>query len=727
VRNTRPLWWSVGFVALLVVGSIVGFAAGSLKPTLGLDLEGGLSVILAAPEGTPRDVLDQALENIRNRVDAFGVGEPEIFVTGNNIEIQLPGLAPGTIRTSPKDQFCLEREGSSFGCATDKATAEQALAELVVTPQPKTVCVVDRDGKLLDETKLCFDSEPEASSALTAITVASKPAPSASPTPSPSASPSPSPEKPQQCLIFQGETFGCFPTQKAANDAKDALKTKTTENTYCVTTPESSESPSVTPTPSASPSPSPSASPSPGVFATLSTSDNPADLPCHFATKGPADAALAGISVAHETEHFCVIGSSGKNLGCYLTPEEADARQKETGQQHLLDVIGQTARLEERRVQSIISSTDPSFATTPLTCATPTEQATPACSFQRLANQDVVYLGTDPQSGLPLKYQLGPVVISGSDISKATAVLQQATSQSFSSGWAVSFQLKGDGVGRFADLTTQLAPLPNGDPTKQIAIAVDRTIISSPQVTGAITAGNGEITGSFTETEAKDLATQLNSGALPVELTRQSVQTVSPTLGTESLHQGIVAGIVGLVLLFLYLLFYYRLLGVVAWFGMSIWALLALALVSIAGSQFGYSLTLAGVAGLVISLGVTADSYIVFFERLKDEVRNGKTPRSAVQPAFKRAYRTIVAADFVTGIAAIVLYVTAVSSVKGFALTLGVATALDLFVVYFFKRPTVFLIARNERLVNLHGFGLTSGVAGEAEPGEPLPVAGGAE
>jgi preprotein translocase subunit SecD len=463
------------------------------------------------------------------------------------------------------------------------------------------------------------------------------------------------------------------------------------------------------------------------VFATLSTSDNPSSLPCDFAQRSQADAALAGISVTHETEHFCVIGSSGKNLGCYLTREEADARQKETGQQHLLDVIGQTARLEERRVQSIVQSTDPAFATTPLTCATPTEEATPACSFQKLATQDVVYQGTDPQTGLPVKYHLGPVVISGSDISKATAVLQQATSQSFSSGWAVSFQLKGEGVGRFADLTTQLATLRSGDPTKQIAIAVDRTIISSPQVTGAITAGNGEITGSFTETEAKDLATQLNSGALPVELTRQSVQTVSPTLGSESLHQGIVAGIVGLVLLFLYLLFYYRLLGVVAWFGMSIWALLALALVSIAGSQFGYSLTLAGVAGLVISLGVTADSYIVFFERLKDEVRNGKTPRSAVQPAFKRAYRTIVAADFVTGIAAIVLYVTAVSSVKGFALTLGVATALDLFVVYFFKRPTVFLIARNERLVNLHGFGLTSGVAGEAEPGEPLPVAGGAE
>ena len=240
-------------------------------------------------------------------------------------------------------------------------------------------------------------------------------------------------------------------------------------------------------------------------------------------------------------------------------------------------------------------------------------------------------------------------------------------------------------------------------------------MISAPTVNDPITTGSGVITGGFSETEAKDLATVLNAGALPVELTRQSVQTVSPTLGAESLRQGIVAGIAGLILLFLYLLFYYRLLGIVAWLGMSAWAILALALVSIAGTQFGYALTLAGVAGLVISLGVTADSYIVFFERLKDEVRSGKSARSAVQPAFKRAYKTIVAADIVTFIAAVVLYVTAVSSVRGFALTLGVATVLDLFVVWFFKRPTVFLIARNERLVNLPGLGLRSGVAGDED------------
>ncbi|MEX0650462.1 MAG: protein translocase subunit SecD, partial [Actinomycetota bacterium] len=296
----------------------------------------------------------------------------------------------------------------------------------------------------------------------------------------------------------------------------------------------------------------------------------------------------------------------------------------------------------------------------------------------------------------------------GGDIADANASLGGATG----SEWTVSFQLTGDASGRFADATTTAVLLP--PPQNQIAIVVDRVVISSPSVQGAITGGTGEISGGFTEAEARDLATVLNAGALPVELTRQQVQTVSPTLGQESLRQGIIAGLAGLVLLFMYLLFYYRLLGVVAWLGMSIWAVLALALISLAGLQFGYALTLAGVAGLVISLGVTADSYIVFFERLKDEVRGGKSARAAVQPAFARSYKTIIAADVVAGIAAVSLYFTAVSSVRGFALTLGVATLLDLFVVYFFKRPTVFLLARNPRLVSLKGFGLEAGVAGEA-------------
>jgi preprotein translocase subunit SecD len=330
-----------------------------------------------------------------------------------------------------------------------------------------------------------------------------------------------------------------------------------------------------------------------------------------------------------------------------------------------------------------------------------------------LKDQTVVFLGREGE-----KYRLGPVEITGDAIRKATAVLDTGSQTSVGTGWQIDFTLTEEGSSIFAEVTERLVG-------RQLAIVVDNVVVSAPTVQDAITGGNGVITGSFTRTRAQDLATQLNAGALPVNLKKEQVQTVSPTLGRESLRQGLVAGIAGLVLLALYLLFYYRLLGVVAWFGMTIWAIMAIALVSIAGRAFGYALTLAGVAGLVISLGVTADSYIVFFERLKDEVRHGKTPRAAVQPAFKRAYKTIVAADIVTALAAIILYLTAISSGRGFALTLGVATLLDLFVVYFFKRPTVFLIARSDRLVNLPGFGLTSGVAAEPLPGEPVPVAGG--
>jgi len=354
----------------------------------------------------------------------------------------------------------------------------------------------------------------------------------------------------------------------------------------------------------------------------------------------------------------------------------------------------------------------PDYETTSVTCGTAAEAETPDCSFEALKERDVVFLGQDGET----KYQLGPVLLTGEAIRKATAIYDTGGQTSVGQGWQVDFQLTDEGSDRFGEITTQLVG-------RQLAIVLDREVISAPTVQDPITGGSGVITGAFTEQRAKDLATVLNAGALPVNLTTEQVVTVSPSLGEESLQQGLIAGLAGLALLALYLLFYYRLLALVAWFGMAIWAILALALVSVAGATIGYTLTLAGVAGLVISLGVTADSYIVFFERLKDEVRNGRSPRAAVQPAFKRAYKTIVAADVVTALAAVVLYVTAISSVRGFALTLGVATMLDLFVVYFFKRPVMFLIVRSDALVSMHGFGLRSGVAADHEA---LPaVAGG--
>jgi protein-export membrane protein SecD len=465
--------------------------------------------------------------------------------------------------------------------------------------------------------------------------------------------------------------------------------------------PSASTSGGSAPSPSASTSASPSAKDDDpaAAYQQLDTSSSSTLPVCEYGSKADADKALSSWSTQHLTTLFCVVSSAGEDLGCYTTQEAAQERQRETGQQHLLALIGKTARLEERPTLEIVAPSDPRYQTIKLTCQTEQEQDSKACQNGAQDGTDVWY----PDQGGNAVH-LGPVVITGANITKAQATLK-GSSQGLAE-WAVDFQLDSEGADAFGKATTVAVSQP--PPQNQIGIAVDYKIVSNPVVQGAITGGVGQITGNFSETEAKDLATVLNAGSLPVNLTQESVRTVSPTLGTTSLREGVVAGAVGLILLFMYLLFYYRLLGVVAWFGMTIWAVLAVTLISVAGRQFGYALTLAGVAGLVISLGVTADSYIVFFERLKDEVRAGRSPRTAVQPAFRRAFKTIVAADIVTGIAAAVLYFTAVSSVRGFALTLGVATALDLFVVYFFKRPTVFLIARNGKLSQLKGFGLAS-------------------
>jgi preprotein translocase subunit SecD len=697
-RATRNLWISLVVVGVLVVGSIVAFATGT-RPVLGLDLEGGVSVILAAPPGTSHDVMVRALENIRRRVDAFGVGEPLLYLSGTNIEVQLPGLARGTIQPRPIDQYrIVDQKDLPYGTYASKDAADTALNKLAVAPGSQTFCLkgdiysssstttgsspAPSPSPGTASTAPCFGTRKDATTALSGITVV--PASQASPAPA-----SGTTAKGSYCLNgSQLQAAPCFDSKKAATQAKSAIGIDVTTNTYCVDS-------------------------APGKSLSSGTAD------ACFPEQAQAQKLLSALTVFHQTTNYCVVSSAGKALGCFLTPDQANEQLQATGQERLLQVIGTTARLEQREVLGTLTPSDPNYAATPVTCGTPEERATPACSFTALAKKPIVVYGTGNLS--QTKYQLGPVLITGDQIKKATAVYNSGGASTVATGWEIQFQMTGAGAKTLSDVTSQMVG-------KNLAIVVDNRVISAPVVQSAIPNGNGVIQGSFTKARAQDLATQLNAGALPVNLKKEQVQTVSPTLGKQSLHQGLVAGIAGLILLAIYLLFYYRLLGLVAWAGMTIWAILAIALVSIAGRTVGYSLTLAGIAGLVISLGVTADSYIVFFERLKDEVRHGKTPRAAVQPAFKRAYKTIVAADVITGLAAVVLYLTAISSVRGFALTLGVATLLDLFVVYFFKRPTVFLIARNERLVNMHGFGLTSGVAAEPLPGEVRPaIAGGSK
>ena len=647
MKNPRNLWLSIIFVLVLVAAVLAVYFTGT-KPVLGLDLEGGVSVVLTAPSGTPKDVMDQALENIRNRIDSLGVAEPQLFVNGNNIEVQIPGLARGTIEQQAKHQFCLIGQGQkSVGCYPTEDAANTALKAAQVQPSVTQACLIDKDGKQLN----CYGTKDEAATALKGVTVQQ--------------------QGQQWCLTSSSgtENLGCFDSQQQANAAKGAITTKV-DSQFCL------------------------------------FGQGGKQLGC-YSTQEDANAALSAIQVSEEHTQYCVIGSDGKVLpnGCYLTQDEASAALQATGQDRLLQIIGTTARLEQREVLSTINQGTSGFDSTPVTCApTPGTTQPAGCSPEALAGKPVTFTN----QGGTIKYKLSKVLVPGDAISKATAVFN--TGQSGQTGWQIDFQLTPAGSQTFSQVTGNLV-------NKQLAIVLDQKVISAPTVQQAITTGNGQITGNFTEQRAKDLATVLNAGALPVQLTKSQIQTVSPTLGKESLHQGLIAGIVGLIALALYLLFYYRLLGLVTWAGMAIWAILTLGLISILGRTVGYSLSLAGIAGVIVSMGITADSYIVFYERLKDEVRHGKTPRSAIVPAFQHAWHTIVAADIVTILAAAVLYVLTIGSVRGFALTLGLATMLDMFVVYFFKRPTVFLIARSEKLTNLKGMGLTSGVAAD-----PVPV-----
>jgi preprotein translocase subunit SecD len=317
-------------------------------------------------------------------------------------------------------------------------------------------------------------------------------------------------------------------------------------------------------------------------------------------------------------------------------------------------------------------------------------------------NQDAVLPSKvgDPQQGC---YFVGPLLLNGRRVRTAKALYD-----SQQGGWIVNVTFRGE------DFVTQVAT-PNVG--KQVAIILDGVVLSAPTIQQGITGKTVTISGSFTQGEAKDLALSLKYGALPVQFDQkqQTVESVSPELGKDQLKAGIAAGLIGLGLVALYMIFFYRLLGLVVWVGLGLTGMIFFALVSYLGHTQNLTLTLAGVTGIIVSVGVTVDSYVVYFERLKDEVRTGKTIRSSLDTGFRRAFRTIVAADLVSLIGAGVLYVLAVGSVRGFAYFLGISTAIDLVLAFCFMHPLVALMARRPSLVRMRGIGIASGldVAGE--------------
>jgi preprotein translocase subunit SecD len=336
---------------------------------------------------------------------------------------------------------------------------------------------------------------------------------------------------------------------------------------------------------------------------------------------------------------------------------------------------------------------------------------------QDTADAPVILEGADGE-GL---FQLGPALATGRIVKTAQADIQNGQ-------WLVRLEMRGgeDGIDKFNEIAAtcyEQNPDPTVCPSGRLAIVLDSVVQSAPSISEpSYSKDQITISGSFTESEAKDLALVLRYGALPVELERQSVQTVSASLGDDSLRAGIIAGVVGLALVALYMLLYYRALGVVVILGLTVWGSLMYTIVSYLGVAQGLALTLAGVTGIIVSIGVTVDSYVVYFERLKDEVKAGRTLRSSTERAFKRAFRTILAADTSAFIGAAVLWWLTVGSVRGFAFFLGLSTVLDVAVAWFFTRPVVTLLARNRVFTDMPVLGVARGLAAPAGERQAAPA-----
>jgi preprotein translocase subunit SecD len=387
----------------------------------------------------------------------------------------------------------------------------------------------------------------------------------------------------------------------------------------------------------------------------------------------------------------------------------------------VVELVGQTAELRFRQVLATAASTgaaDP--AATPATGVSAEVNAKFAaldCTKPENLQGSGADAPTDTivacdRAGLT-KYILAPAEVLGRQISKASAGLDAQSG----SAWYVSLTFNGEGTTAFGAITARVTSL--AAPLNQVAIVLDGLVVSAPRINEAIPSGNAQITGSFTQLEAQDLANVLKYGALPLAFDRGEVQQVSPTLGADQLSAGLLAGGLGLGLVLLYSMLYYRGLGLVTVGSLAVAGSLVYLMFLLLGKWIGFTLTLAGIAGAIVAIGVTADSFIIYFERIRDEIREGRSLRTAVETGWARARRTILVADFVSIIAAVLLYFFAVGGVRGFAFTLGLTTLVDLIVVFVFTKPIVTILAKMNFFASGHPL---SGLS--AKSTGTLPVAG---
>ncbi len=305
-----------------------------------------------------------------------------------------------------------------------------------------------------------------------------------------------------------------------------------------------------------------------------------------------------------------------------------------------------------------------------------------------------LWLGTCDQTGT-VKYSLQPAFIQGTNVTNASAELPQG-----GVGWVVNLEFNSEGGTALANASSQLSVLPEcgtgQSPCNAFAIVLDGVVVSAPRFNEAILGGQASIEGNFTAQEARDLANVLKYGALPVTLEPVDITSISPTVGRDQLEAGLFAGGIGLILVTLYLLFYYRVLGVVAALSLLVAGSMTYFVFVVLSKTVGLTLSLAGVAGAIIAIGITADSFIVYFERIRDEIRDGKSLRQACDSGWIRARRTLLAADFISLLIAVVLYLLSVGSVRGFAFVLGLTTLMDIMIAFWFTHPVVVLLGRTK-------------------------------
>jgi preprotein translocase subunit SecD len=452
--------------------------------------------------------------------------------------------------------------------------------------------------------------------------------------------------------------------------------------------------PATTPTPAPSASGSPSATPSTGASAKTSPSPTASASASSSAKTGALGGSAAGGAAAKEmasrSHHLTASQAKASptpsaSASGGASPSASASASPPASSSGLSTVAGASgdASLVSPAVQAQFNK---------LNCADKNWKQTVGYSAQQYNNPNIQTVSCGSLAGVTYKFVLDKAHVLGKDIKSANATQSTSTVD-----WQTNLNFDSAGGKAFGDITERMFnKYGTQSALDQLAVVLDGRVISFPQIQGAITGGSAQITGSFSQDEATYLANVLNYGALPLTFTKESVQSISPSLGSDQLHAGLLAGAIGLLLVVLYCFLYYRGLAIVAVSSLIIAAVLVFEAIVLLGKYQNFALELSGVAGLIVAIGITADSFVVFFERLRDEVRDGRTLRTAVERGWKRARRTVLVSDTVSFLAAALLWYFSIGEVKGFAFTLGLTTIIDVVVVFLFTKPIITLLARTK-------------------------------